>query len=61
MPKSKNKKRFTWNALHDKDEDDEVSLTSNNMEDNNMLTDEGEQAGDASLDLMLRTERIQKS
>lgn len=40
MPKSKNK-RLTRNAKNDGDEDNEVSLTSNNMEDD-MLTDDGE-------------------
>lgn len=54
MSKSKNKKRPTRNVLHDGDEDDEVSLANSNMEDNDMLTGEGEQASDASLDLILR-------
>lgn len=52
MPKSKNK-RLTRNAQNDGDEDDEVSLASNNMEDD-MLTDKREQIADASLDLILR-------
>lgn len=54
MAKTKNKQRFTRSALHHGDEADEVSLASSNMEDRDMITDEGEQAGDASLDLILR-------
>lgn len=54
MPKSQNKKKFTRNTRHDENEDDEVSLASNNIEDNKALTDEGDQVGDASLDLILR-------
>ena len=54
MSKSKNKKRFTRNTLHDGDEDEEVLLASSSMEDNDMLTGEVEQASDASLDLILR-------
>lgn len=54
MPRSKTKKKSTQSELHKGDGDNQTSFASSALEDNNMLTDEGEQVSNASLDLILR-------
>lgn len=54
MPKGRSKKNPTPCELQEGDGDDQSSPASSAVEDNDTLTDEGEQASNASLDLILR-------
>ncbi|KAI2643888.1 putative transposase element L1Md-A101/L1Md-A102/L1Md-A2 [Labeo rohita] len=54
MPRIKSKKKPTQSELHERDGDEHTSPASSAMEDNDVLIDEGEQANNASLDLILR-------
>lgn len=54
MPKGRSKKNPTPCELQEGDGDDQTSPASSAVEDNDTLTDEGEQASNASLDLILR-------
>lgn len=51
MPRTRNRKKSTQSELSERDGDDQTSPASSAMEDNDMLTDEGEEASNASLDL----------
>ena len=53
MPSGKASKKSMQYELHEGDGVDPTSPASSAMEDNDMLTDEGEQASNASLDLIL--------
>lgn len=54
MPRGKIKKKSTQSELHEGDGDDQTLPASSALKDNDVLTDEGEQVSNASLDLILR-------